>query len=199
MRVTGVPSGAPRAPLYAPLDKWSSGELGGPWRLPLNHSRGRAARCFHKSDDQQTENQGSQRSSPSVPCAVPVRSSSSALAALTGKESILRRLVGLFVGLLVVLTIASGAATAGSSAPTRATTTAASAAKVRVPRVVGYRMDRATRTLRNARLRVNEECSGLFGCIVKSRWWVCVQSPRAGRYVPQYSVVVIYAERRGEC
>jgi hypothetical protein len=77
----------------------------------------------------------------------------------------------------------------------RETTTA----KVRIPNVVGYRMDRATRTLHNAGLRVNEECSGLFGCIVKSRWWVCIQQPRAGRYVARYSVVVIYAERRGEC
>lgn len=61
------------------------------------------------------------------------------------------------------------------------------------------RMDRATRTLHNRRLRVNEECSGIFGCIVKSRWWVCEQSPRAGKRVRRYSVVVIYAERRGRC
>ena len=43
------------------------------------------------------------------------------------------------------------------------------AAKVVVPNVVGMRMDRATSTLRARGLRVNEECSGLFGCIVKSR------------------------------
>jgi hypothetical protein len=60
-------------------------------------------------------------------------------------------------------------------------------------------MDRATRTLHNRGLRVNEECSGIFGCIIKSRWWVCVQSPRPGKRVAKYSVVVIYAERRGEC
>ena len=72
-------------------------------------------------------------------------------------------------------------------------------AKVVVPNVVGLRMDQATRTLRARGLRVNEECSGIFGCIVKSRWWVCAQSPRAGRAVPKYSVIVIYAERRGEC
>jgi hypothetical protein len=71
--------------------------------------------------------------------------------------------------------------------------------RVVVPSVVGFRMDRATRTLHQRGLRVNEECSGIFGCIVKSRWWVCVQSPRAGRTVAKYSVVVIYAERRGEC
>lgn len=73
------------------------------------------------------------------------------------------------------------------------------AARVVVPNVVGMRMDRATRTLKQRGLRVNEECSGLFGCIVKSRWWVCTQSPRAGRRLAKYSVVVIYAERRGEC
>jgi PASTA domain len=84
-------------------------------------------------------------------------------------------------------------ATATSAATERA------AARVVVPKVVGMRMDQATRTLKQRGLRVNEECSGLFGCIVKSRWWVCTQSPRAGRRVPRYSVVVIYAERRGEC
>jgi beta-lactam-binding protein with PASTA domain len=73
------------------------------------------------------------------------------------------------------------------------------AAKVVVPNVVGFRMDRATRTLHTRGLRVNEECSGIFGCIIKPRWWVCVQTPRAGQRVPEYSVVVIYAERRGEC
>jgi beta-lactam-binding protein with PASTA domain len=72
-------------------------------------------------------------------------------------------------------------------------------AKVRVPNVVGFRLDRATRTLHAAGLRVNEECSGLFGCIIKSRWQVCEQDPRPGTRVGRYSVVVVYAERRGEC
>lgn len=72
-------------------------------------------------------------------------------------------------------------------------------ARVVVPNVVGFRMDRATRTLHSRGLRVNEECSGVFGCIIKSRWWICHQSPRAGRRVPRYSVVVIYGERRGRC
>ena len=72
-------------------------------------------------------------------------------------------------------------------------------AKVAVPNVVGMRMDKATRTLHQRSLRVNEECSGLFGCIVKSGWWVCSQSPRPGARVTQFRVVVIYAERRGEC
>ena len=73
------------------------------------------------------------------------------------------------------------------------------AARVVVPNVVGFRMDRATRTLHSRGLRVNEECSGVFGCILKSRWWICDQSPRAGRRVSRYSVVVIYGERRGQC
>jgi hypothetical protein len=72
-------------------------------------------------------------------------------------------------------------------------------ARVVVPNVIGFRMDRATRTLHARGLRVNEECSGVFGCIIKARWWVCVQAPRPGRRVPRYSVVVIYGERRGEC
>ena len=82
-------------------------------------------------------------------------------------------------------------------APRPASTTAE--ASVVVPRVIGYRLDRATRTLKSRGLRVNEECGGLFGCVVKARWWVCFQSPRAGRRVPKYFVVVVYAERRGEC
>jgi beta-lactam-binding protein with PASTA domain len=73
------------------------------------------------------------------------------------------------------------------------------AAQVVVPSVVGMRMDMATRTLHARGLRVNEECSGLFGCIVKSQWWVCSQTPRPGARLAQYRVVVIYAERRGEC
>lgn len=73
------------------------------------------------------------------------------------------------------------------------------AVNVVVPNVVGMRMDLATRTLRQRGLRVNEECSGLLGCIVKSRWWVCTQTPRAGARLAKYRVVVIYAERRGEC
>jgi hypothetical protein len=75
----------------------------------------------------------------------------------------------------------------------------AAAGTIRVPNVVGFRMDRATRTLHDVGLRVNEECSGLFGCVVKSQWWVCGQSPRAGGRMRRYDVVVIYAERRGEC
>jgi hypothetical protein len=65
--------------------------------------------------------------------------------------------------------------------------------------VVGFRMDRATRTLRSRGFRVNEESSGIFGCIVKSRWWVCEQDPRPGKPLPRYAIVVIYAERRDEC
>jgi beta-lactam-binding protein with PASTA domain len=93
----------------------------------------------------------------------------------------------------VIVTVGLGVARASDAGPTT------QSARVVVPKVVGLRMDRATRTLRTRGLRVNEECSGLFGCIVKSRWWVCAQSPRAGRRVARYSVVVIYAERRGEC
>jgi len=98
----------------------------------------------------------------------------------------------LLLACLVAL-LASGAAQATPK------TSLQRSATVVMPNVVGFRMDRATRTLHDNGLRVNEECSGLFGCIIKSRWWVCEQSPRAGRRVRKYSVVVIYAERRGEC
>ena len=95
--------------------------------------------------------------------------------------------------LLASTAVAAQPISGGGSTP------AVQAASVVVPRVVGFRMDRATRTLHLRGLRVNEECSGVFGCIVKSRWWVCHQSPRAGKRVSRSSTVVIYAERRGDC
>ena len=68
-----------------------------------------------------------------------------------------------------------------------------------VPNVVGLRMDRATETLRTRDLRVTETCAGIFGCMFRTRWWVCLQSPAAGQRVARFSVVVTYAKRRGEC
>ena len=99
------------------------------------------------------------------------------------------------LGAVVVAAAAGFADGRSATAPDVTTPTAT----IAVPNVVGMRMDRATRTLRQRGLRVNEECSGLFGCIVKSQWWVCHQSPRAGKRLRKYSVVVIYAERRGNC
>jgi len=96
-------------------------------------------------------------------------------------------------GSVAALCIAVASALGAAKSPARPSAT------VVMPKVVGMRMDRATRTLHSRGLRVNEECSGLLGCWVKSRWWVCHQSPRAGKRVRRYSVVVIYAERRGEC
>jgi hypothetical protein len=104
-----------------------------------------------------------------------------------------RLIVGAAVALLLTSTAVAAGAIRGGANP------AGQTARVIVPRVIGFRMDRATRTLHLRGLRVNEECSGVFGCIVKSRWWVCQQSPRAGRRVSRFSTVVIYAERRGEC
>jgi hypothetical protein len=106
----------------------------------------------------------------------------------------LKRLIVVVTGALLLASMGVAAGPIrGSSNP------AGHAARVVVPRVVGFRMDQATRTLHLRGLRVNEECSGVFGCIVKSRWWVCQQSPRAGKRVSRFSTVVIYAERRGEC
>jgi beta-lactam-binding protein with PASTA domain len=97
-------------------------------------------------------------------------------------------------------TIAVLAAVLGLAQPSHATRApVGTAARVVVPNVVGMRMDRATRTLHVRGLRVNEECSGLFGCVMKSRWWVCSQDPRPGTRLQRYRVVVIYAERRGRC
>jgi len=100
------------------------------------------------------------------------------------------------LALVGALMLVSGGVAGAQQRPAIAET---AAAKVVMPNVVGMRMDRATRTLHQRDLRVNEECSGLFGCIVKSRWWVCSQSPRAGTRVAKFRIVIIYAERRGEC
>lgn len=102
----------------------------------------------------------------------------------------------LFAVALVAFALILGAV---SAAEARSDAQRPAIVKVVVPKVIGMRMDMATRTLRARGLRVNEECSGLFGCIVKSRWWVCAQTPRAGTRLAKYRVVVIYAERRGEC
>ena len=93
---------------------------------------------------------------------------------------------------LVLVTLAAAFCAFASAAPPEPTPTV-------VPNVVGLRMDRATRTLRSRGLRAHEACVGIFGCIFRARWWVCLQSPPAGQRVARYSVVVIYAERRGEC
>lgn len=129
----------------------------------------------------------------------PTQEQSSSLRQLR-RDGDVKRHLGLAIVIAALALGTTGFRSSASSAGTRATeTTREIGAKVRVPNVVGFRMDRATRTLRDRGLRVNEECSGLFGCIVKSRWWVCHQSPRGDRYLSRYSVVVIYAERRGEC
>jgi len=80
-----------------------------------------------------------------------------------------------------------------------ASTAAAAPATVTVPNVVGMRLDRATRTLEARRLRVNEECNGLFGCVIKRNWQACTQHPRPGRKLRRHSVVLVYAERPGNC
>jgi hypothetical protein len=61
------------------------------------------------------------------------------------------------------------------------------------------RRDKVTRGLHDVGLRVNEVCSGIFGCIVKANWWICEQDPRPSRRLNRYAVAVIYGERRGEC
>ena len=106
----------------------------------------------------------------------------------------IRIMLSALVGALVLIS------SSVAGAQERPATANAGAAKLVVPNVIGMRTDRATRrALHQRSLRVNEECSGLFGCIVKSRWWVCSQSPRPGARVAKFRIVVIYAERKGEC
>jgi beta-lactam-binding protein with PASTA domain len=76
---------------------------------------------------------------------------------------------------------------------------AAAVVKVQVPSVVGLRLDRATRAMHDRGLRVNEECNGVFGCIIKRRWVVCDQDPEPGSRVRRGFVVAVYADRPGKC
>lgn len=107
------------------------------------------------------------------------------------------RLPALLAFCAVVLTLSvMGAASSASPPPT---TAPRAVAKVTVPNVIGLRMDRATKLLHSKGLRVNEECTGILGCIIKSNWWICGQTPRPGRLVNKNSVVVIFGVRRGAC
>jgi beta-lactam-binding protein with PASTA domain len=116
--------------------------------------------------------------------------------------------------LLVVLAVVSAVLVVSSVAqarPERASTASApsevsthsggaTAAKVRVPSVIGMRMDRATRLLHSKALRVNEECDGLFGCIDKRNWVICTQTPRPGKLVREFSKITIFGARSmGDC
>ena len=103
--------------------------------------------------------------------------------------------IGVLVFTVVILVLAVGASTSSA----RPTSPVRASALVKIPRVVGMRMDRATALLHSKKLRVNEECTGLFGCILKRNWWICAQAPHAGKRVPRYSVVTIFGARRGEC
>jgi len=105
----------------------------------------------------------------------------------------MRRFLGLLVVAAVIALALISSASSGYVATERASTL------VKIPRVVGLRMDRATALLHSKRLRVNEECTGLFGCIIKRNWWICAQAPHAGKRVPRYTVVTIFGARRGEC
>jgi hypothetical protein len=85
-----------------------------------------------------------------------------------------RGLIATAVVVCAVLVV--GAASAAAKAPTA--NAPAASARIVLPNVLGMRMDQATRTLHARGLRVNEECSGLFGCVIKANWWICTQSPR---------------------
>jgi len=98
------------------------------------------------------------------------------------------KMLSLVVASALVITLWAASATSGS--------VSGQAQTVVVPNVVGLRMDRATRLLHSRNLRVNEECpEALFGCIIKSNWWICRQYPRAGKRVRRYAVIITYGVR----
>jgi hypothetical protein len=99
------------------------------------------------------------------------------------------------IGVIVAAAAAAAALAVGVAERPASAAPAKETARLRMPNVVGIRMDRATRTLHQRGLRVNEECSGFFGCVIKANWWICTQSPRPGKLVPKYNVVMIYGKR----
>jgi beta-lactam-binding protein with PASTA domain len=84
-----------------------------------------------------------------------------------------------------------------ASSATRPETTSS----VRVPKIVGKKLPLAEYLIRQAGLRVGrEDCDCTFGVVIKSNWYVCIQSPRAGRMVARRTRVNTYSERsRSDC
>lgn len=99
------------------------------------------------------------------------------------------------LGIVLLLSLAATTVFVPSALASRSVT----ADTVTVPNVVGMRLDLATKKMQGAGLRVNEECKGLFGCVIKSNWQACTQYPLGGRRVARYFVVLVYARRAGTC
>jgi beta-lactam-binding protein with PASTA domain len=92
------------------------------------------------------------------------------------------------IGLLAAASIAA-VTVSGAFAST-------SAQKVRVPNLAGKSLPLAEYLLRNSGLRAGQEdCDCTFGVVIKSSWYVCYQTPRAGSLVRRGTAVGTYSAR----
>jgi beta-lactam-binding protein with PASTA domain len=95
--------------------------------------------------------------------------------------------------LLVVVAAASSLLGALPAAGKRVTPSTAS---IVVPRVVGMRMDAATRTLKARGFRVFLNCGAGYDCTATHQLYVSAQAPRAGARFPARTVITIYGALR---
>jgi hypothetical protein len=117
---------------------------------------------------------------------------------LAWRIGMFRRFMVLFGVVAVAVVVAGSASLHGSGVATAKASTRQSAS-VRVPGVVGKRLDIAEAMLRLRGLRPVEHGGGFFGIIVKHNWQVCFQSPAGGKVIRSRGAVSLYAARPGQC
>ncbi len=110
------------------------------------------------------------RGSQAALCSFPVRTLRTALFAVV-------------LGLTLALT----------ALPAGGTTHAQSAMNLVVPKVVGMRLDLATKKLRANGFRVFQNCGAGYDCTATKELWVSAQAPRGGTRFPVRTVITIYA------
>lgn len=97
-----------------------------------------------------------------------------------------RVLLVLTLGVLAVPALTQGAVSGSRKSETL----------VRVPNIVGKKLPLAEYLLKRAGLRAgDEDCDCTFGVVIKSHWYVCIQTPRAGRQVARGTRVATFSAR----
>ena len=109
-----------------------------------------------------------------------------------------RRFMVLF-GVVAAVAVIAGSASLQGGGVASAKASTSQSASVRVPRVVGKRLDIAEAMLRSRGLRPVEHGGGWFGIVVKHNWQVCFQSPAGGKVTRSRGAVSLYVARPGQC
>jgi beta-lactam-binding protein with PASTA domain len=91
------------------------------------------------------------------------------------------------------LAVLAAACALSLSSLAAAAPTARSAASGVVPKVVGMRLDTATKALKAKGFRVVQNCGSGYDCLAPKQLWVQAQAPHAGRRFPARTVITIYA------